>query len=555
MSRVKLSACLLLVVGLGALPASAPASSLTGRLLVMVDRAPGQQAQVSAARAVTARAGVRPAAQIPQIGLVTVAIPAGSTAAEVAARLRADPRVRSVVPEGRMKLRLTPNDPALTAPETSPGTPAGTPIQWTAARDGLFGAWDFARGAGALVGVIDTGIDASHPEFAGKLAATVDQELLEDTGPATTDATGHGTHVSSLACAASNNGIGIAGAGYDCRLIFEKTDLSDTSIAQSIVDATDRRALSINMSFGDDGSRPTVPAIADAIDYAFQRNVVLVAAAADEDVSEQGQPPNLLQPTGTGPDITAGKGLSVTSATFFGNPSGGGQGSQISLAAYGSFNTFSDPNGPGGLLGAFPSNVTSLDTGTLVPPSPPCLCRATFNGDNRYAYLQGTSMAAPQVAAVAALVRKLNPDLRAKDVLQLLKRTARRPAGSGWTPGLGWGILDAGAAVRGARTLDRRAPTSRLRAPRLTSHRSFTLRWSGSDRAPAGVIASGLRRFEVYRSIGTGGPRRIASTLRHSLRVRGVPGKRYSFFTLAVDRAGNREPRPARPDAVTRVRR
>ena len=70
-------------------------------------------------------------------------------------------------------------------------------------------------------------------------------------------------------------------------------------------------------------------------------------------------------------------------------------------------------------------------------------------------------MAAPMVAAAAALVRHLNPDMPAAEIVRLLKQTARRPPGTGWTPDLGWGILDAGAAL--ALRPDDRPPRRRSR--------------------------------------------------------------------------------------------
>ncbi len=70
-------------------------------------------------------------------------------------------------------------------------------------------------------------------------------------------------------------------------------------------------------------------------------------------------------------------------------------------------------------------------------------------------------MAAPMVAAAAALVRHLNPDMPAAEIVRLLKQTARRPAGTGWTADLGWGILDAGAAL--ALAADDRPPRRRSR--------------------------------------------------------------------------------------------
>ncbi len=164
-------------------------------------------------------------------------------------------------------------------------------------------------------------------------------------------------------------------------------------------------------------------------------------------------------------------------------------------------------------------------------------------------------MATAIVGGVAALVRDLNPDLRGTEIVRLLKETARRPAGSGWSPELGWGIVDGAAALRRAAQTDRRAPSSRLRAPASTRRRTLTLRWTGSDRAPENVIASGVARFEVWRSVAGGAAVRIASTTRRSLRLRVRPGRRYAFFTIAVDRAGNREAPPARADARVRVTR
>jgi subtilisin family serine protease len=461
-----------------------------------------------------------------------------------------------------MALRAVPADSALSQPETAPGTPSDTPIQWAPAHTGLFHAWDLETGAGAVVGVVDTGVAGDHPDLAGKVAVGVDQDDEPGTGPATSDENGHGSHVASLACAATGNGLGIAGAGHDCRLVVEKTDLTDSSIARSIVDAADRGALAINMSFGDREPRPPVDAIVSALQYALSRQVVLVAAARDErtdssgnPIEDQGQPANQLQPEGTGPTIEAGTGLSVTASTIEDGPSGAGAGSQISLAAPGSMFEFGSAAGPPGVLAAAPAGRATLLDGSLPVLTNTCLCRRTLDGAP-YAYLQGTSMAAPQVAAAAALVRAFNPDLGALDVVRLLKLTARRAPGAGWSPELGWGILDAGAALDAAARVDRRAPMSRLRAPRRTIARRFRLRWSATDTAPPGIAPAGLAYVEVWRATDRGRPRRIARLARRStLRVRGARGHRYSFFTVAVDRAGNRESTPARPDAVTRVRR
>jgi subtilisin family serine protease len=401
-------------------PASA-APERTGRLLVTLDRPQASSpAGARAAAAVLAHDGVRrEGAQVPQIGLVSVRPAAGLGLTQLAKILRRQPGVRSVEVEHRYSLRFVPNDPALSAPEASAGTPAGTPLAWWVSRVGLPAAWDVARGDGAVVAVIDTGVDGGHPDLAGKIADTIDNDGIGTHGGPTTDENGHGTHVASLACAAGDNGYGVVGAGLNCKLLVIKSDLSDGSVARSIVQAADRGADAINMSFGTDGQIRPAQTIVDAIDYAVSKDVVLVAAAADNPTEEQGDPANILQPTGTGADITAGRGLTVTAANFAGaRASFAGRGSQISLAAPGSF---ADSTGPPGLFAAFPSNQTELEGGGgLLFPTPGCRCRATFSGDSRYAYLEGTSMAAPIVAGIAALVRHANPETTAADVIRVL---------------------------------------------------------------------------------------------------------------------------------------
>jgi serine protease len=285
--------------------------------------------------------------------------------------------------------------------------------------------------------------------------------------------------------------------------------------------------------------------------------VVMAAAAADTPIADQGYPANLLQPTDTGPDLAVGKGLSVTAADASdARASFAGQGTQISLAAYGAYDAGPNKSGPPGIFGAFTAGPNQLETGTLgLPPRPPCGCRTTFANDARYAYVQGTSMATPMVAATGALVRHLNPDLTAAEIVRLIKETARRPAGV-WTSELGWGILDAGAALTRAASIDRRAPASRVRhLPARTAQRTITVRWTARDQAPAGVRASGITRFELWRATDGGPFKRLYSTTRTARRVTLRRGGRYRFYSVAIDHAGNREPTPAQADTrITRLR-
>jgi serine protease len=539
-------------VSLLALPALAHARATnsgdtTGRLLVTLK--PTTAAHAAAVDIVLARAGARTTdVEVPQLRLAAVRPADGTSPDALANRLRADPRVADVRPERRFRLRYVPNDPGFSTPERGEN---GTVTEWWAARENLPAAWDIARGDGARVAIIDTGVDGAHPELTNKIVATADFDDNLGDGPPTVDEDGHGTHVASLACAQPDNGIGIAGAGLGCSLLVAKSDLTESSVAKALVWAADNGAQAINMSFGTDGRFAAAPAIVSALQYANAKGAVLVAAAADDPVLEQGDPANVLQPTDSGSDINQNLGISVTAANATdARASFAGRGTQISMAAYGTYG----PGGPGGLLGAFPSQTTNLERGDPTRKIAPCHCRTTMGEDTRYAYLPGTSMAAPQVAGVAALMRHLNPDLPPADIVRILKQTAKRPANVAWTPELGWGILDAGSALAAARSVDAHAPSSQLQRPKVTG-RSILLRWRGEDDAVAGVVASGVARYELWRSTRGRKARKIMTTRAHTKRLRGMRGSLYRFFTIAVDNAGNRELPPTKADASVRVAR
>ncbi|WP_027005986.1 S8 family peptidase [Conexibacter woesei] len=531
------------------------AAGTTGRLLVQLKPPPPGKAEAAAVNGVAAGAGAKTAISVPRLRIAAVQPRTRGQRAlrALEARLKRDPRVASVRPELRFSPRYVPDDPAMTAPERGDD---GTTVEWWAARENLTSAWDTATGEGARVAIIDTGVDATHPELQNKILASADFDSTPGDGPATTDEDGHGTHVASLACGEPDNGIGIAGAGLDCGLLIAKSDLSETSVIAALTWAADNGAEAINMSFGADSRFAASPQLVQALQYANSKGAVLVAAAADVPSQEQGIPANVLQPNGTGADINTNFGLTVTAADARDRRADfAGLGSQVSMAAYGTYGG----SGPRGILGAFPAQRTLLERRHRDPSDPlgdsiaPCQCRTRFEGDSRYAYLRGTSMAAPQVAGVAALMRHLNPDLPPADVVRILKQTAARP-GADWSPDLGWGILDAGAAVAAARSVDFHPPTSQLERPKVRG-RSILLRWRGEDDAVAGVVASGIDHFEIWRATPGHTARRLKATVAHSLRLRGKRGSRYSFFTIAVDHAGNREPPPVRADASVRVAR
>jgi serine protease len=160
------------------------------------------------------------------------------------------------------------------------------------------------------------------------------------------------------------------------------------------------------------------------------------------------------------------------------------------------------------------------------------------------------------VVGAVALVRAANPRLSNLAVIYLMKQTALRTRG--WTNDLGWGIVNAGAAVRGALALagDTVAPRTRPRGGRTRRvGRHFTLRWRGRDSAAADVAVAGVESYRVYARKGRGPYRLEVKTRGNSVRFTGKRGSRYSFYVQARDRAGNVEQAPRSADFVIRVRR
>jgi hypothetical protein len=285
---------------------------------------------------------------------------------------------------------------------------------------------------------------------------------------------------------------------------------------------------------------------------------VPVAAASNGTDTDQGSPAAQLQPDNA-PDITAGRGLVVTGADFSDRNADTGRGNQISLAAYG----FSHPASRG-LVSTYPGNHTPREDGEIIllPPQmlPPCDCRRSIGGDDRYAYLQGTSMATPQVTAAAALIGALNPALSAQEKIRIIKQTARRSGG--WTPLLGWGILDAGKAVDTARRIDRTAPSSKARAKtavRLTRGKrtlKLRVRWSQSDLpARSGLLPSGVTGVDLYVKKGGGKYKRVRRLSRSKTAVMSLGAGTYRIYTRAHDKSANLERAPKRADVRVVVKR
>ena len=536
----------LAIVAVAALAAPAARASAperhTDRWLVVLER-PGQARSAGVVDRLLDRTGVRRAGPgAPSLGVLTL-----RGGRQAIAQLRRDPAVERVSREWVRQLRRVPNDPALGTAESEYAVAAGTPIQWALARHGFPAAWDVTTGAEARVAVLDTGIDATHPELGPK---TLSAESIDGSDPRV-DSDGHGTHVAGLACAGTDDGVGVAGAGWGCRLHVIKLGadlrggIRDEDIVRGLELAIAHAPHSINMSFG---GGPDSAALGAAIQAAYDRGIVLVAAAANANNADtQGAPASMLQP-GDAANLDAGRGLVVTAADFEDTPAGTGRGPGISLAAYGFYD---ERRGPPGLISTYPGAFTLREVPACARLALPICSRRDIGGSNAYAYLQGTSMAAPHVAALAALIGALNPHLTTSEKLRIVKETARRAGG--WTPDLGWGILDAGRAVDVARRVDRLAPSSRVRVAKRRGLR-VRLRFRMSDPgAERGLVPTEVTRIVLYgRRAGKPAKKLRRYRPRRGVVIRLRPG-RWRLWTRAADAAGNVELSPRRPDARFRV--
>jgi subtilisin family serine protease len=193
----------------------------------------------------------------------------GRDASGALALLRADPRVRYAELDPVVHAFRVPNDELL-------------PTQWSIRKTHAEQAWDASTGSSqVVVAIVDTGVDASQPDLRGKLVAGYDY-VNNDQDPS--DDNGHGTAVAGIVAANTDNGIGVAGYCWACRLMPVKVLGADgtgfaSGLAQGIVWATDHGARVINASLGSTVDDLTLAAAAQ---YAWLRGVLVVAAAGNE---------------------------------------------------------------------------------------------------------------------------------------------------------------------------------------------------------------------------------------------------------------------------------
>jgi subtilisin family serine protease len=415
-------------------------------------------------------------------------------AARFAAAILRHPGIEFAQPVAPRRPYLEPSlaGPAAAAPEWQFAAAGETAIPDTVVSDA----------SRITIAIVDTGADLSAPDLAAKDPIAYDVRLHNTD---VRDYNGHGTFVASLAAGSTSNGDGIAGFGGDARLMVVRAGTSegtftDADEAAGIVYAVDHGANIVNLSMG--GS--TTSSIEQrAVDYAVSHGVLLVAAVGNErDLGNPIEyPAALLQPVGS--NGIGGRGLAVAasgpdgSAAAFSNT-----GSQVSLAA------------PGvDVLGAVSALAPAGAYPTTVVPGVQ---------QGLYGFASGTSFAAPEVAGAAALVWAADPALTAQQVAQVLKDTA---SGLGaWTPELGYGVIDAAAAVARASGQAVVLVSTSVRGSRIH------LTWSSVD--AAGFTVSLARDAEPSRVM-------LSQTTRTDAWFRVVPGHTYSFTVAAMDATGD----------------
>jgi serine protease len=282
--------------------------------------------------------------------------------------------------------------------------------QWNFRSINIERAWEETKGSGVTVAVIDTGIsqvpDLKDTKFVKGYDFVNDRELADDDN-------GHGTHVAGTIAQSTNNGYGVAGIAYQASIMPLKVLSAQgggtiTDIAEAIKFAADHEADVINMSLGGSGESQLMQ---EAIDYAHSKGVVVVAAAGNSNQNAAGYPARYPKVIGVSALNSAG-----------------------TKAFYSNFGAGVDISAPGGDtkegdLGGILQNTIDPETGEAV-----------------FKAYQGTSMASPHVAGVAALVKAAgiqDPD-QVRDILLKSSRVVQDDPFNHY----GAGHLDAGSAVQ-----------------------------------------------------------------------------------------------------------
>lgn len=326
------------------------------------------------------------------------------------------------------------------------------PDQWGIQRigfvDGKEGAWNLVEEdrPPVVIAVIDSGLDWNHLDLDRQALWRNPGEIpangLDDDGNGYIDdligwdfwdddrkpwdVDGHGTFVAGVLFARSDNRTGIAGISRNARLMVLKVmnafgHSRASKVAQAIIYAVDNGARVINLSLGGPG---TSTVVREAIQYAYERDVVVVAAAGNEAAPADAQ-------------VVSGLPNALTVAAV---------NVKDRRSIYSNYGPGIDVAAPGDDILSLRARRTDL---LLNIPGVDYTAETAFVGtDRRYYRASGTSFAAPMVAGVAGLLLANQPELSAEQVMRMIRNSARDVETPGIDHFTGYGVVDAAAALR-----------------------------------------------------------------------------------------------------------
>jgi serine protease len=320
-----------------------------------------------------------------------------------------------------------------------------------------------------------------------------------------TDENGHGTHVAGTISQATNNAKGCVGVAPDAEImplrVLDADGYGDAySTAQAIVYAADNGADVINMSLG---SNYTTSTEKKAIDYAVSKGVVIVAASGNEYATSISYP------------AAYSSVIAVGAARYDGTAS-----------AYSNGGTGLDVLAPGGDL-EVDQNKDGYADGILQ--------ETVISGSRTYEFFEGTSMASPHVAGIAALL--LAEGAKPGDVPGLLTSTAKDVGSSGWDSRSGYGLVQPVKALQkigASSTPPASEPAADTTGPAISgvggsrSGTTLTIWWKTDEPSTSYV------EFEGYGTYGDG-----SLVTSHQLKFTVNTSSTYQFTVISEDAAGN----------------
>lgn len=295
-----------------------------------------------------------------------------------------------------------PSSPPTSKAVLTPNDSLYRRYQWNLPLIETEAGWNVTKGSqDVIVAVVDTGVDLNHSDLKNQL---ISGHNVVNPNAQPLDDVGHGTHVAGVIGALVNNNLGVAGMSWYNRImpvkVLDQSGAGSTyAVAQGIIWATDHGAKVINMSLG---NYADAQFLHDAIKYAYDRDVVLIAASGNDNTERPGYPAAY-------PEVFA-----VAAAD-----------SNKAKASFSNYGDYIDVAAPG------------VSIASTYP-------------NNQYAALSGTSMASPHVTALAALIRSANPSLKNTEVMQLMRDTAMDIGPSGKDKYFGYGLIDVVAALKAA---------------------------------------------------------------------------------------------------------